>query len=543
MSRSSSQSCDANPVATGVTARVVIPPTQPDPFLSVIPGEDRIRPFIEENEQLDRFLIKRHLGSGSLGDVYLAHDSVRAHDVAIKVVDIGPCNSESVGRQLQHEQGLYDQIQDHRHVLKAYDLHQVPWGGTALLILSMEYADGGSFRQWLHDHREDHQTRRTEGLGHFRQICLGVEACHKAGVINCDVKPDNILFVQGQVKIADLGLSFIVNRLMAGRYSPLRRQENDDDGGTPAYMSPEHYTCMDHDDLDARSDVYSLGIILFEILSANCHPPFRGSYRRMRELHTQVQAPSLPDVSEREAGVVKRCLEKEPIRRYQCVGDLLDDLEGRDCGRLGGDGDEPIDNAHGSWPQACDCIEWRRFDEASRLCRLVLDEKPEHDDAKRLLQQLEERDTRARQLYSTIERGMDGSSYGLDELSELLLEAIETYPDHPAGHVVQVRLDLRAKQYRAAMEEGVSCVQDGEWESALEWFQRARQLNPGGSEADRSGRTVGRILEEVRDARRRIDDAISAGDCDRALAEARGIDRYTDQVRNAVGFAAAGDRA
>jgi len=247
------------------------------PFLSIARGHRRRPPSLPHNTELGRFRIHRHIGSGSIGEVYAAHDTTRAHDVAIKVVDVGPSSAGHTEEQLQQEQHLYDRVQDHRHVLKVHDLHVVPWDGTMLMVLSMEHADGGSFRQWLLSRRSDIEVRRTRGIEMFKEICRGVAAIHGAGVVHLDLKPENFLLVRGVVKVADFSLSRYLESLAPSSPSGQFGAEDHPCPGTPAYMSPEHFNAPHPDDLDARSDIYSLGVVLYEILNPKARPPFGGA--------------------------------------------------------------------------------------------------------------------------------------------------------------------------------------------------------------------------------------------------------------------------
>ncbi len=488
------------------------------------------QPVLGPETELDRFRIIRHLGSGSLGDVYLSYDDVRHQEVAIKVVDVGPLNPPLAATQLRREMAVYNRIQDHRHVLKVYDIHLVHRGGTELLVLSMEYADGGSLREWMQTHLDDWDTRRTQGPGYFKQVCQGLKAVHDADVTHLDLKPENILFVNDLVKISDFGVSAIIQALAPYQDSTLECPNSTDehDFGTPTYMPREYFTAPYREDLDARSDIYSAGAIFYEILHPKGRPPYGGGYRRLREMHTQAPIPLLPQVGEIETRIVYKCLQKDPADRYQSVGDLLDDLEGRSIGQS----HNPHNSAEKAWQQVCRCVEGGEFLEAQRHCRQILTECPTHDKAKSLQEELQERYQSAEQLYAAIEQGLN--DYNLEELITLLDEAVDTYPDHLSGRVIQVRLAVKVRQYRQTMEEGMTAIQDGDWDQAVSCFEKGKQLNPGGQEAENAKHFVSEISRQVEEYREIIDEATNAGNGDRAMSLAQALDEHLDEVRMCV---------
>ncbi|HUT60401.1 MAG TPA: serine/threonine-protein kinase [Phycisphaerae bacterium] len=487
------------------------------------------RPMLMPGTEIGRFRVKRHVGSGSLAEVYLAHDSFRLEDVAIKVVDAGPLGSETAADLLRSELAAYSRIQDYTHVLKVYDLHKVTWGGTELLILSMEYADGGTLRTWLKEHADDAETRRTQGVEYYRQLCLGINAIHEAGEDHLDVKPDNSLFVNGVLKVADFSVSAMVQSLTPRGDPATENSSGPGRIGTPIYMSPQHFGALYRDDLDFRADIYSLGVIFFEIHQGR--PPFAGSYTKLHKLHVTSPIPVLPEANDHQNRIVTRCLQKDPAARYQNVGELLDDLEGKaheDPAGLHGE----AESAEALWRCVCEHIEQGRLNDARRACRQLLETHPDHADAKALRDDLEERYDQARQLYTATEQDLE--TIGQDALIAMLEEAVDTFSDHPAGRVVQVRLGVKARQYRQAMESGVAAAKRREWETALSHFEQARRLNPGDQEPERLVRIAMKVLDQIREQHERIDLAINAGDGRAAMDLARALDEYLDEISQQI---------
>ena len=447
------------------------------------------------------------------------------------MVQVEPPDRKSASEQLRREKTQYDRIQDHRHVIKVHDIHLVSYGGATLLVLSMEYADGGSYRQWLRAHKDDWQTRRTQGLGYFSQMCRGVASVHAAGVVHLDLKPENAMFVGDVLKVADFGISTCVHNLGLSQTSVLPSQVTAGAFGTAEYASP---TRIAGHGADARDDIYSLGVMAYETLEQRCRRPFEGSPERLCHLHQHAPPPPLVDVGELEAKVVGRCLEKDPAKRYQRVEDLLDDLEGRSIpAAVEADSQPEIDDRASSMLQRAECCaNEEQLSEAIRLCRKVLQVSPDRQEAGELLEQLQSRYDQAQQLYTAVEQELDRRD--LEELTVLFEQAAQICSDHPAGQIIRIKLAARAKQYRQAMEEGVAAVQRGEWESAQAWFERAGQQNPGSGHVHKAVRFVQTVCQREQEAKGRIDAAIAAQDFDLAMGLAREIDQDLEAIKQAV---------
>jgi serine/threonine protein kinase len=480
--------------------------------------------------KLDRFGIVRMLGRGSVGQVYLAHDEFSEQDVALKIVGLGSRQADELASLLRYEKSVYNKIRDHRHVLKVNDIHQVRHGGAEFLLLSLEYADDGSLRQWLTEHIDDWPLRRSQGLEHFKQLCKGVAALHEVGVSHLDAKPENFLFKDGVLKVSDLGTSGLRAQRNPSSDNQYRDFTLETNIGTPYYMSPEHFTSL-RSDLDCRCDIYSLGIMLYEILSPRGRPPFQGDYERLRDLHTAVAPPPLEGADANEARVVRRCLEKNPARRYQTVAELLEDLEDNSTEHIDNESDAQsrIDYL---WSSACESLEADLPEDCRRFCRQLIETCPDHEEAREILAQLDARFEEAGGIYSTVEMGMNSRS--LDELAGLVIAAVDVYPNHPKGANVQIQLQARSEQYLVTMEEGLAALRQGSWEHAKAMFEKARTYNPGAVEVERAIRFAGAVLEQITETRGFIDAAIEAGAYDRALALAEALDRYIEDRKNEI---------
>ena len=502
-------------------------------YLTVGGGTPRRRVALVAGSRLGPFRVERHLGSGAVADVYLAYDCHRESPVALKLVDLGPDAPPSVLERARREQAALGALERHRYLVQMHDLHLVPFGGTQLAALAMEYADGGTLRDWLQDHRGDHSLRIGQGLELFRGICHAAAALHDAGLCHLDLKPENCLFSGGVLKVGDYGPSALLHDLAA-------HVDEDRAGsflGTPVYMSPEQFLAGCRAS-DRRSDVYSLGIVLYEMMHPRCVPPFDGSYEQLRELHLRHSPLPLGAVPEAVSRAASRCLEKDPACRYQTVTALLEDLAGREDRTQPEEvedepeevEDEPLpDEAlEEAYQAASRYVEQRNFVEAHKLCRQVVEGPSNHPQAAALLGQLQQRYDQAAELYEVLRRGLDRRS--LDELHPLLLEAVELYPNHPLGRTVLIQLKSKGDKLHQAMELGIAAAEERDWAAAESWFDRARKIDPGGAAAQEAYDRARRVREEHRRTRRLIDRALQSRKGDRALDVARQVDQYQDQA-------------
>ncbi len=488
-------------------------------------GCDPVGDLLQGQRLAGRFTVKSCLGRGSLGAVYLAYDDLRSIDVAVKVV---PIISEQIADQLGHEIRHNSMITNYEHVIHVYDIHKDRRGGFDLLLISMEYADGGSLRQWLVQNRNNVLRRRMEGPAYVLQACKGLQALHQAGILHLDVKPENILSVKGVPKIADFGLSRFVKdigrsgdtSIAIGKKSWV---------GTPAYMSPEQLMPAYAERVDVRSDIYSMGAILFETCDEQCAPPFAGSYDEIREAHFHMPAPQIGEVEAHIARAISRCLQKDPADRYADVSRLIDELEGCDSAQ-----DGPPENTQGVqetdqlWSQACEFVQLGNLNSAGRICTEILDRCPKHSDAKYLLQDIQDRFEQARQIYATIRDGIGRRP--LSRLLTLLTAAVQTYPDHPDGPPVQIELISVTEDNELVMRNAVIVLRKGYWQAALNGFERVNQLNPGQLAVTEAIGFIKDVQREIQTARANIDAAIEQGNVERALQLARNLDKYIAQA-------------
>ncbi|HEU5153975.1 MAG TPA: serine/threonine-protein kinase, partial [Gemmatimonadales bacterium] len=202
-----------------------------------------------------RYKVERELGQGGMAKVFLAHDLKYERAVAVKV--LRPDVAADVGasrflREIQIAARLH-----HPHILPLYDSDQA----DGLLYYVMPYIEGESLRQRL---LRERQLPVPEALQIAREVADALSYAHSCNVVHRDIKPANILLDSGHALVADFGVARAVGGAQTSSGHVI---------GTPAYMSPEQVDGSEY--LDGRSDIYSLGAVLFEMLTGE--PPFRGS--------------------------------------------------------------------------------------------------------------------------------------------------------------------------------------------------------------------------------------------------------------------------
>ncbi len=275
-----------------------------------------------EGQQIDQFRIVRHIARGGMADVYLAEDTDLKRKVALKVMlDILAMDTQFVQR-FRREAQMVAQLH-HPNIVQVYAVGFLPAGSstTRRPYIAMQFIEGGSLREKLQELADRGKLLTTEqALNIVRQVALALSVAHKAKIIHRDLKPANVLIQpDGTPVLVDLGIA------VAGD-SPKLTQTGAIIG-TPHYMSPEQ---VREQPLDGRSDLYSLGIILYEMLAGIL--PFTAN-ESIAVLHQHVyeKPPPLskrrPDLSPQVLSIVETCLQKEPVHRFQNANDLVQAID------------------------------------------------------------------------------------------------------------------------------------------------------------------------------------------------------------------------
>jgi serine/threonine-protein kinase len=259
-----------------------------------------------------RYRVSARLGKGGMGEVYRATDLLLGQSVALKFLPEALGQSQIALERLRGEVRVTRQI-SHPNVCRVYDLGEA--GGHT--FLTMEYIDGEDLASLL---RRIGRLPSVKALEIARRLCAGLAAAHGKGVLHRDLKPANIMLDgRGQVLITDFGLAIRVEEV----------SRNEIGSGTPAYMAPEQLAGVE---VTERSDIYALGLVLFELFAGA--PPHEATGRELLMSQRQVPPPALADVSPGVDPalnrVVARCLDPIPANRPPSVLAVAAALPGGD---------------------------------------------------------------------------------------------------------------------------------------------------------------------------------------------------------------------
>ncbi len=247
-----------------------------------------------------RYEILEVLGRGGMGVVYRARDRSLEEVIAIKMLHV---NNPEVADLLKRETKLARMV-THRNIVRIYDLGEL----EDIQFITMEFVSGTTLKSLLK------RVRRLPipiGLRIANQVCRGLEAAHEAKVIHGDIKPDNVIInARGEIKIMDFGVSRVASLEAAGTNAV---------SGTPAYMPPEQFQGAP---IDARADIYSLGIMMYEIFTGAL--PYSG--KTLVELFKHHLATELPEMRSRNAQIpeeleeaIRTATKKRPDQRFDSV--------------------------------------------------------------------------------------------------------------------------------------------------------------------------------------------------------------------------------
>jgi serine/threonine-protein kinase len=255
----------------------------------------------------NRYRIIEELGRGGMGTIYRAMDTKLEEEIALKLIRPEIALDSQAIKRFHHELRMARRIV-HKNIGRMYELMEDE--GTH--YITMEYISGEDLRHLI---RRVGPLPLPRTLAIAKQVCSGLSEAHRQGIVHRDIKPGNIMIDRnGDARILDFGIS----RSLRAEGMTLQGVAV----GTPEYMSPEQIECVD---IDCRSDIYSLGIVLYE-MATGCLP-FKGETplsvvvkhkneipRNPRELNNQIPE----DLS----GLILKCLEKDKVKRYQSADEL-----------------------------------------------------------------------------------------------------------------------------------------------------------------------------------------------------------------------------
>src|SRR6266699_7174257 len=278
---------------------------------------------------VSHYRIVSKIGVGGMGEVYLAQDTKLDRKVALKILPADLAANQDRMRRFVQEAKAAAAL-NHPNIAHIYEIGESE--GTN--FIAMEFVDGETLREKAHPGKSELKVL----LKFLHQVAQGLAKAHASGIVHRDLKPDNIMITRdGHAKILDFGLAKLVETRgpglgqgEGGEAPTAVMQQHSVPGmimGTIGYMSPEQAQATP---VDQRSDIFSFGCILYE--AATGRKPFAGD-SIVDTLHKIIYdpAPAITDFNPSASGelqrVIRKCLAKEPDKRYQTIRDTANDLE------------------------------------------------------------------------------------------------------------------------------------------------------------------------------------------------------------------------
>jgi len=258
-----------------------------------------------------RYQIIEELGKGGMGRVYKALDTEIKENIALKLLKPEIAADEKTIERFRNELKFARKIR-HKNVCQMYDLNKK----EEIHYITMEYVPGEDLKSFM---KRSKQLSILTAVSLAKQVCEGLVEAHRLGVVHRDLKPQNIMVDrEGNVRIMDFGIARMMKDSALTEEGAII--------GTPDYMSPEQ---VDGKEADQRADLYSLGVIIFEMVTGRV--PFKDDSAMSVALKHKTEIPVNPkelnaQVPESLSRLILRCMEKNKEKRYQRAEDVLSDL-------------------------------------------------------------------------------------------------------------------------------------------------------------------------------------------------------------------------
>lgn len=307
------QACAGDPALLTELRLLLASHRESDSFLETLPRFERDSP-LAEGQFVGPYLVRREISRGGMGVVYLAEDTRLHRPVALKALTPKLLLDERQQERFRREARLAASL-SHPAIATVFALEEV----EGRFYIVSEYVSGNTLRRELEKGRFQVEQVLSSGL----QMAEGLATAHEMGIVHRDLKPENVICgSKGQLKIVDFGLA-----LIPGADPPHQRLTQAGVFlGTPAYMSPEQ---LEGDPIDFRSDIFSFGVILYELASGK--HPFQGANAVATIVKIIGNEPppleSLPTFTPELNRLIERCLRKSPDQRCQSIREVADYLQ------------------------------------------------------------------------------------------------------------------------------------------------------------------------------------------------------------------------
>jgi serine/threonine protein kinase len=279
-------------------------------------NQSKSAPSESDRNSLGKFSIEKEIGSGGMGTVYLAIDTVTKQSVALKILSRKKAENPALVKRFKAEANAAAQLK-HDHITSVYGAGEI----DGFLYIALEYVDGTDLQELMN---QNGRLPIEQSVQIIKQVTLALQHAFERGIVHRDIKPSNMLIDRsGNVKLTDMGLARSVDETAEAGITRIGTTV-----GTVDYMAPEQ--AQDSRSADIRSDIYSLGCTWYHMLTGV--PPFpEGSLTNKIFAHQSSPRPNPCEVvSTIPAGIaviIRRLMARSPQNRYQTPGDLLDVLD------------------------------------------------------------------------------------------------------------------------------------------------------------------------------------------------------------------------